>query len=1255
MAVKLKEVLKKDLVRDKVDPTVKVDDMARLYADIRDFVLTEELAADALKLVRTLSGQLQELQRGSIPQAVVDGCWLSGFFGTGKSHLAKLMGALVRNPMLSSPNGPISALDHFYQTHEPITQAERDLKAEIMRLSRIGDPLLIVFEITAAKKGSHDSIPDIFLRKFFEAVGYASTLWIARIERDLEERGLYARLKEVVAAKGMGNWDEERQEAYRAPAILIQALPEIAPEIYRGEEDAKLSIETAEDEKPPSAEDLAMEIRRYLDRPRPGAGKGGVPLAFFVVDEVGQFIADDKDRIEEMRSVVERGAVEGNGRIFFVMTSQEDLAGTVGGVIKGDQMNKLNARFGVKIDLKSQNVAKIVRDRLLIKTPTGATQVAQAFREWEGPLSEIENIQTTGVTYPKSDPQSFTANYPLLGYQVELAQDILATMRGPRLSGTERTIIQIVQDAVGDRADQDLGVLIPFDAVFDANESELSSNNNLGTHGVREILRSDKRLGWSASVDFAQPSRVLKVLYLIQRLEEKRWIPQTPDTIAKLMTDHVEADLSSFKEAVKRSLDKLAEASMVSFDGDAYHFLSPEEREIEQYYQERKSKVRINHLQRDIKERGRTLLAANKITDGTQQYQIKYGASGQGLFGFEAKLDGEVVSPPGAHPLGLELFTPLSGVKPAEIRTANLAQGPSGKTVFWLADDGQNFEMEDTLKQVRALQETVAHYQPKADRDELANPAKEALRKKATDLARAEKRADELLVETFKKGRVLFSGDEKKLPAPDADTLKKVLPVVGKTVISALFDRFDLADKDFDDSDGVFKAIFNPAGNLAAIDGIRDLGMVDAQGHVMPQSGIVTAILDCLAVLEAEKSEVKAEDVRDTLQDIPYGWPRGVIQLGVALLFRSGLVELTHKGDEFYDYRQFPDAPKVFPRITAFDALKIRRITEVLTPGEIQDAYLFCKNTLEIAQVRESVNDIFLQFRDYRTGLDHLKTRIADFVAQGLPLPNPVQENDSLIEGSRDKNRPQELVRWVLDNQTELKDLHEQAKGVRSFLENNLITLQLSIPLIRRAEASQTLKQADREGKVGEAVAQLNHLMENREVVSKWTDFQAYRGVVENAYRAAYESNRAEFDRQVESLEKTMRAREEFQRLPGDKQALVASAWFGPGGKARAGVSRQSIGTLKELLNADQATSLDALAGRIASVGAMLPDILADIEEHGKKRGDPPPKPRVRTWRPKAISKGMVIRKDEIEAISLRFSEELEAQFEESIEEVIIQ
>lgn len=1257
MTTKVREVLKKDLVRDKVDPTVKVDDAKRLYADIRDFVMTEEIAVDALKLVRAISGQLQELQRGSVPQAVVDACWLSGFFGTGKSHLAKLIAALIQNPVLTHQGIFLPALELFYQTHEPVTQVEKDLKAELKRLSRLANPILIVFEITAAKKGVHDSISEIFLRKFFEGLGYASSLWIARIERDLDERGLYDKFKKAVSDKGMGNWEEGRQAPQRVPAIFKQVLPEVDPKYYRNEADVEAGIEKAEDEDEASPEGLVEEISRYLERQAQG-GDGRIPLAFFVVDEVGQFIAAKSERIEEIRSIVERGAMVGNGRIFSVMTSQEDLAAAIGGVIKGDQMSKLNARFGVKIDLKSQNVAKIVQERLLIKTPTGATQLTEAFHNWEGPISELENLQARGVSYPTSDPASFTAHYPLLAYQVQLAQDILATLRGPRLSGTERSMIHIVQEAVAARSEDDLGILIPFDAVFDANESELSSIHHLGNHGVKEINGSDKRLGWSETTDFAQPSRILKILYLIQRLEEKGWIPQKADTIAKLMADHVDIKLSALRVKVTKGLEKLVSASMVSFDGESYHFLSQEEREIEQYFSDRKGKVRIPDLERDIKERGRVILAANKITDGTQQYQLKYGSSGQGLFGFETKLDGEVISPPGGGPLQLELYTPLSGVKLEQIRTLNLADGPQGKTVYWIADESRKAELAEILRQIRALEETINHYQPKADRDEISAAAKDAVRKKNTDLDRAQKKADNFISQAFMRGRLLFSGEEHTLPIPEADSLKKALSIAGNVVIPSLFDRFHLADKTYDDSDAVYKAIFNPAGNLATLEGIRNFNLVDAQGHIKTQTGIVSEMQGVLTALENSQAIVKAQDIRQKLQDIPFGWPRGAIQLGSAVLFRCGQIEITHKGSPVYDFRQLQDAYKVFSKISSFDALEIRSVTDILTPEEIQTAYLFCKNSLQIESVTESVNDIFLHFRDYRTGLEHFKTTLADFVTQGLPLPNPIQQKATLLEASKAKNKPQELVKWILDNQDELKELHEEVIQVKDFVESNKLALQNALPLIKRAEASQVLKQKDKDGSILEAINQLKHLIENREVVSKWAEFQNYRAVVENVYRSAYEKYREAFEKEVQTLEQSVKSRSEFKPLPSDKQEVILSKWFDSQGLVRAGISQYPVGTLKELLDADQATSLDALAGRVGTVPGLLADILSDIQGLTKKPGPgggPSPEPRMRPWRPKAITKGMIIRKDEAMEIADKFRQELEEQFEEGVEEVIIQ
>ena len=145
------------------------------------------------------------------------------------------------------------------------------------------------------------------------------------------------------------------------------------------------------------------------------------------------------------------------------------------------------------------------------------------------------------------------------------------------------------------------------------------------------------------------------------------------------------------------------------------------------------------------------------------------------------------------------------------------------------------------------------------------------------------------------------------------------------------------------------------------------------------------------------------------------------------------------------------------------------------------------------------------------------------------------------------------------------------------------------------------------------------------------------------------------FENAVNNLEQNVKNRSEFTALSTGKKEIVLTKWFGSQGLVRAGISQHPIGTLKELLDADQATSLDALAGRVGTVPGLLADILIDIQKLGRKPEEEEGEPKMRTWQPKAITKGMVIRKDEAMEIADEFRQELEEQFEEGVEEVIIQ
>ena len=179
-------------------------------------------------------------------------------------------------------------------------------------------------------------------------------------------------------------------------------------------------------------------------------------------------------------------------------------------------------------------------------------------------------------------------------------------------------------------------------------------------------------------------------------------------------------------------------------------------------------------------------------------------------------------------------------------------------------------------------------------------------------------------------------------------------------------------------------------------------------------------------------------------------------------------------------------------------------------------------------------------------------------------------------------------------------------------------------------------------------------------MVSEWSDFQSYRSKVENAYRLAYKEYREAVEQEIQLLEQSTKSRPEFHSLSQEKQEVIISKWFGTQGQARAGISQDPIATLKELMDADQATSLDALAGRVGTIPGLLADIILDIQKlseppEGEEPGKDPELPKVRPWQPKSIAKGMIIRKEDAVDIAEKFKEELEEQFVENVKEIIVQ
>src|SRR5438270_10862843 len=90
-------------VSQRIEPVVKVYDLDRLADDLRQFVITNTLAEELKKFLDSFTESLRARLRGGRSGDGM-GIWLWGFFGSGKSHVAKVLGYLLQNDVVD-PNG----------------------------------------------------------------------------------------------------------------------------------------------------------------------------------------------------------------------------------------------------------------------------------------------------------------------------------------------------------------------------------------------------------------------------------------------------------------------------------------------------------------------------------------------------------------------------------------------------------------------------------------------------------------------------------------------------------------------------------------------------------------------------------------------------------------------------------------------------------------------------------------------------------------------------------------------------------------------------------------------------------------------------------------------------------------------------------------------------------------------------------------------------------------------------------------------
>lgn len=543
----LKNLFEKPVDRP-IEGVIKADDEASLRLEVEEYVLTNE--------VEKRLGLFLDAYNNYVS---ANGVWISGFFGSGKSHLLKILALLLENRTIDGKN----VLDMFL----PKCASNEILKGDLKKAVAIPSKS-ILFNIDqkadVISKTQTDALIAVFVKVFNEACGYYGKLpYIAQFERDLDRDGLFSPFKDAFKAQAGKDWDWGRARATRVSSDVDVAYKQVTGQAcqdvldkYRN--DYRLSIE-----------DFAEQINAYVERQGPN-----FRLNFFV-DEVGQYIADNTKLMTNLQTVAESLATKSRGRAWVFVTAQEDMNAVIGeqGKQQSNDFSKIMARFATRMKLTSADVEEVIRKRLLLKNELGIDSLTAIYHEQQNNFKTLFDFADGAMTYRNfTDRDHFIHSYPFIPYQFVLFQSAIQNLsdhnafEGKHSSVGERSMLGVFQQVAMHIGNQEVGKLATFDLMFAGIRSALKAESQ------RAVQIAEKHLENAFAV------RVLKALFLVKYIKEFR---PTVRNICVLMCEEFNQDLPALRKRVEEALNLLEQQTYVQRTGEYYEYLTSEEKDVE--------------------------------------------------------------------------------------------------------------------------------------------------------------------------------------------------------------------------------------------------------------------------------------------------------------------------------------------------------------------------------------------------------------------------------------------------------------------------------------------------------------------------------------------------------------------------------------------------------------------------------------------------------------------------------------------------
>lgn len=870
-----------DDVERKINGVVKVGEEDSIEQEIREYVVTKELKRHFSSFFNYYCEAFNE------PTADV-GVWISGFFGSGKSHLLKILSYLLENKEI----GATRAVDAFRSKF-----ADDPLTFGLVDQSTRGETETILFNIDAKSPVKKDAtaVLRVFARTFYDHLGFkGDDLKVVELEKHIRREGKSDAFRTAIEKHSGGKTWEKVRKAFGLEKKAV--IPAIAEVLEMDMDDAKRWFEdkTAADQF--NIEQLVDDVKAYVD------SKPKNFRLLFMADEVGQYVGDNVDRLLNLQTIVEELGSRCKGKVWVVCTGQEALGQVI--KVREEAFSKIQARFRLRLSLSSSSVGEVIQKRILAKKETAEKKLEKIYGKHESELRNLFCFQGARADVKGfANAPEFAACFPFVPYQFIVVQKVFNEIRkhaikGANMSIGERSMLSGFQEAVKGALDRDESALVPFSQFFNSLYSFLDVD-------VRNVFERCEKAAQEKKGLEPQDVELLKLLYLLRYIDD---ISTNVENLTILTADSIDVDKIKLRDQVTSSLHRLQIQNYVGRNGEIYFFLTDEEQDIRRGIRETPLDV------------GEIVNAVSKLIYGGIYTDKKFHDKSGTDFDFDRFVDEDAYSSSG-NVMQLRFLTELMRDKPDQGKL--IAESSKNQAIVALNQLSFAEDLEYALK--------TRKYIKHCELDKFSPSGRQIVDQCQLEAARCEKDACEELKKAIEKAEYFVMGEKLELPETDAKTK---INAAMEYLVGQVYKKMGLVVKKAKDDKDVIAVLNGLSTTLDGVEGTNDDAAAEIEKYLSRQNAL--------------KLQTSMADVQAFFHKEPFGWREVDIAALVAQLFAEDKITLKRSGALLW--RDNPNLPDYLRKKTEITKTAVA-IRVLVDPAKIKKVVGIFKEYLNINDV----------------------------------------------------------------------------------------------------------------------------------------------------------------------------------------------------------------------------------------------------------------------------------------------------------------